>query len=308
MRTLTSLRAAVAVVATLLASIADAQAPAPAAASDMDRAKAAALLTAQDWAGAASAYEVLVRKYPNEGPLWARLGIAYRAQSKLDSAAIALERAIALGVPTPQPHVELARVRARQGNTAAALGHLEKAVTAGLGAPQVLTTQADFESIKGNPKFVALIERVTAARYPCRTDSLFHQFDFWIGTWDVRVAAGPAGTNEITSLLDQCLVLENWTDRFGGQGKSMNFYDTNTRKWRQIWVSDNGGSLDYSGSFRDGAMRFEGATVGPNGARTLQRLTFFPVARDTVRQLFESSSDNGATWTAGFDGMYVRKR
>jgi hypothetical protein len=45
----------------------------------------------------------------------------------------------------------------------------------------------------------------------------------------------------------------------------------------------------------------------PNGQRTLQKLTFFPIARDTVRQLFESSTDNGSTWTPGFDGIYVRK-
>jgi hypothetical protein len=39
----------------------------------------------------------------------------------------------------------------------------------------------------------------------------------------------------------------------------------------------------------------------------LQKLTFFPIHRDTVRQLFETSVDSGRTWRPGFDGRYVRK-
>jgi len=54
-------------------------------------------------------------------------------------------------------------------------------------------------------------------------------------------------------------------------------------------------------------MRFEGWTLNPNGTRTLQKLTFFPISKDTVRQLFETSADSGKTWVPGFDGRYVRK-
>ena len=39
-----------------------------------------------------------------------------------------------------------------------------------------------------------------------------------------------------------------------------------------------------------------------------QKLTFFPIHRDTVRQLFETSTDSGRTWQPGFDGRYVRHR
>jgi hypothetical protein len=36
-------------------------------------------------------------------------------------------------------------------------------------------------------------------------------------------------------------------------------------------------------------------------------LTLTPLSRDSVRQLFEGSTD-GKTWTPGFDGLYVRKK
>jgi hypothetical protein len=153
-----------------------------------------------------------------------------------------------------------------------------------------------------------------APQYPCRTSPEARQFDFWIGEWDVTPFQAPPssnprvlGTNRIESLLEQCALLENWTDAQGGTGKSLNWYDTNRRVWRQAWVADRGGSTDYTGAFRDGAMRFEAQIVSPAGAPGLMRMTFFPIHRDTVRQLIETSSDSGKTWKPGFDGRYVRK-
>lgn len=148
----------------------------------------------------------------------------------------------------------------------------------------------------------------------CLSAAESHQFDFWIGDWVVtpwQQPPGPnmrvLGTNRVESLLSQCALLENWRSANGYEGKSINFYDRNVDKWRQIWVADVGGSLDYTGELRDGAMRFEGWTKGPKGERVLQKLTFFPIAKDTVRQLFETSKDSGRTWQPGFDGRYVRK-
>lgn len=150
---------------------------------------------------------------------------------------------------------------------------------------------------------------------PCPTRPEARQFDFWVGDWEVTAWQQPPGpnmrvlgTSRIELLLEQCLVMEHWTSGNGRGGKSMNFWDINRKKWRQVWVADVGGSLDYEGEFRDGAMRFDGWTLAPNGGRVLQKLTFFAVARDTVRQLFETSADSGRTWKPGFDGRYVRRR
>ena len=43
---------------------------------------------------------------------------------------------------------------------------------------------------------------------PCRQDE-FRQFDFWLGMWEVSTPDGTvAGTNEITSEENGCLILE----------------------------------------------------------------------------------------------------
>lgn len=150
--------------------------------------------------------------------------------------------------------------------------------------------------------------------HPCLTMPEAHQFDFWIGTWDVTPwqvkAPTPAqkmGFNDIHPILEHCVLSENWTATRGGEGKSYNFFDTNLGKWRQIWMADSGGPLDYTGEFSDGAMRFSGWTRDAKGNRVEQKLTFFAIAPDTVRQLFEASTDGGKTWASTFDGRYVKR-
>ena len=154
-----------------------------------------------------------------------------------------------------------------------------------------------------------------APPHPCLTAPANHQFDFWVGMWDVtpwQVAAPTAqqklGENDVHPILEHCVISENWTGARGSNGKSYNFFDPNLKRWRQVWIDDSGGVLDYTGDFRDGAMRFLGWTLDAQGQRVEQRLTFFNVAPDTVRQLFETSKDGGRTWVAGFDGRYVRRR
>lgn len=54
-------------------------------------------------------------------------------------------------------------------------------------------------------------------------------------------------------------------------------------------------------------MYFEGETAA-GGKKTLNKLTFFKVDENTVRQLAESSVDGGKTWTVNYDFKYVRKK
>lgn len=149
-------------------------------------------------------------------------------------------------------------------------------------------------------------------RYPCRKMAEAHQLDFWIGDWVVtswaRASSRIVGENQVHPILDHCIVLEEWTSSSGSLGKSFNFWDPNRKKWRQVWMDDNDGSLDYEGEFHDRAMHFAGWTLDSTGARVLQKLTFFHVSSDTVRQLFEESADSGKTWASTYDLRYVRKR
>ncbi len=138
------------------------------------------------------------------------------------------------------------------------------------------------------------------------------QFDFWIGTWDVHTAQGPAGENTIEPILGGCALLESWTSLGGGDGKSFNWIDRNSAaepRWRQLWIDAQGNTIDYyDGRFESGEMRFRGHTFTPAGDSIPQRLTFIPVSPDTVRQIMEQSTDGGESWQITWDGTYVRRR
>ncbi len=139
---------------------------------------------------------------------------------------------------------------------------------------------------------------------PCSAPE-HRQFDFWLGDWEVRGPAGKvAGSNTITSAHGGCVVVENWKGNGGVTGSSFNVYDTENKKWRQTWVDSTGGILDLEGTFASGRMVLA-STIDAKGAQS--RITWERLSDGRVRQLWETSSDGGATWKVAFDGYYSRK-
>jgi hypothetical protein len=108
-----------------------------------------------------------------------------------------------------------------------------------------------------------------ASGRPCSA-SASRQFDFWVGNWDVYggSSASLAGTNQVKSLLDGCMVEENWVGAFGGTGRSLNAYDHASDTWSQMWVDASGcpmGVILLEGGFADGSMTMSGRREQPEG-------------------------------------------
>ncbi|MDQ6691119.1 MAG: hypothetical protein M3Z18_11485 [Gemmatimonadota bacterium] len=142
---------------------------------------------------------------------------------------------------------------------------------------------------------------------PCVNEPQRHQFDFWIGEWDVTTKGGsPAGQSVIQSVSGGCAVLENWTSLRGGHGKSLNGYNPQTHQWQQFWIGQDGSLSDYRSSSFDGKSLtfFLKDDAKPDA---ISRLSFTPVDAATVRQFSESSTDGGKTWKTDYDFYYHRK-
>ena len=202
----------------------------------------------------------------------------------------------------------LACAYARLNNKDKAFEWLNKALNAGFPQTNVLTTDEDLASLRDDPRFrevLALGERLTR---PCLYTAENRQFDFWIGEWDVQAGGQKAGTNSVQRILDGCVIFENWTGALGLTGKSFNIYNASTHKWQQTWVDSRGSVLELNGEYKDGTIQLSGETKQKDGSRLLQRLTFFNLSPERVRQFWEQSTDGGKTWTVAFDGMYVRKK
>lgn len=140
-------------------------------------------------------------------------------------------------------------------------------------------------------------------------DARLHQFDFWIGDWDVFSANGDKlGENHISVVNKGCTLAEHWTNSSGGEGRSYNAFDVITQRWYQFWSDDQGSTLSLSGALQAGSMVLEGERPNPtDGKPQKQRISWTPNADGCIRQHWETSDDHGGSWQTAFDGVYRRK-
>jgi len=133
-------------------------------------------------------------------------------------------------------------------------------------------------------------------------DDHAHEFDFWIGEWDVFGPAGAhLGVNSIRPLFGTGTLAEHWRSDSGIEGHSLNCFDQERHRWHQTWVDSGGDMLLLDGGLSDdGAMVMEGLSGGER-----QRITWSQEG-DDVRQVWETSADGGETWTVAFSGLYRR--
>jgi len=158
---------------------------------------------------------------------------------------------------------------------------------------------------------VALSLNVSAQQTaPCSTEQ-HRQFDFWVGEWQVKnINDEIVGNSKIEVISNDCALLENWKSTRGTEGKSLNYYSILDNKWHQKWIGANGIPIEFFGTYNaeKKALEYSGEGVGQGGVPLLNKLTFYHLSDDYVRQLWEQSVDSGKTWTTVFDGHYRRKK
>ncbi|TNE62053.1 MAG: hypothetical protein EP335_13795 [Alphaproteobacteria bacterium] len=143
----------------------------------------------------------------------------------------------------------------------------------------------------------------------CETDPGFRAFDFWLGDWSVSSSKSGkyAGENHIKAIEGGCAISEDWHGQGGSTGKSVNYYNPVTGKWRQVWVAAGAYSLDIEGGLKDGSMVLEGTIwYYSTGGAVPFRGTWTPNADGSVRQFFEQYDAEKKQWQPWFDGHYVK--
>jgi hypothetical protein len=152
------------------------------------------------------------------------------------------------------------------------------------------------------------------AQVPCE-DPRQQQFSFWVGEWEASwpgqngTAAGH-GTNSIRRILDNCVVEENFSggDSMPLRGVSVSLFDTRSGKWKQTWVDNQGGYLDFTGEFRDGQMILARRATRPDGSAILQRMVYKNITSEEFDWSWESSTDEGKTWKVAWPIHYRRRK
>lgn len=146
---------------------------------------------------------------------------------------------------------------------------------------------------------------------PCASEQ-HRQFDFWVGEWEVKNADDQVvGNSKIELILNNCVIMENWTSASPGySGKSFNYFNPFTKEWNQKWIDSSGIPIEFSGTYNkeDQAMYYTALTLNREGKEVQNKLSFYKKSNDYVNQVWEQSFDYGKTWATVFDGHYRRKK
>jgi hypothetical protein len=231
------------------------------------------------------------------------------AARDLEGASAAYREATSLPADANRAWLGLARVALLQQKSKEAFAALEKIQPPAPRVVQLLRSDDAFSPLRSTAQYASLMERLD----PCNSAAA-RQFDFWLGEWEVKDAAGMVlGHNRVERILNGCAVAEYWTSAGGNVGQSINFYDAKTKRWNQFWV-DTSGDAWFS---RDAQQNPATARGGmQNGKMVLEsdpasqpriRGTWSVLPDGRVRQTFEQSEDKGKTWSAIFDGFYSRR-
>lgn len=147
---------------------------------------------------------------------------------------------------------------------------------------------------------------------PCSVPEA-HQFDFWVGEWTAewKDADGNLahGSNHVIRLFDGCVIEENFDGRPGTEliGKSFSVYDKRQKQWKQTWVDNSGGYLDFTGGFTDGKMILSRKAISRKGIPVAQRMIYYNIEENSFEWNWEISYDNGKTWDLKWKLNYTRK-
>src|SRR6516225_4277680 len=97
---------------------------------------------------------------------------------------------------------------------------------------------------------VASAENPSSA--PCAL-ATYHQFDFWIGDWEVFDAGSPnkVAQARIDSILDGCVLHEDYRGLDGHEGQSFTIYDNSRGVWHQTWMTNGGALLQIEGKLEN---------------------------------------------------------
>jgi len=144
----------------------------------------------------------------------------------------------------------------------------------------------------------------------CECDDC-HQLDFWIGEWKVQWdnsdGTSGEGKNIVNSILNGCVIEENFNGNPGinFKGKSFSVYNHTQKIWEQTWVDTEGNYMVFTGSKEDNKMILS-RKINNEGNEITQRMVFYNIEENKFDWNWESSKDNGNTWQHNWKLHYTR--
>jgi hypothetical protein len=149
----------------------------------------------------------------------------------------------------------------------------------------------------------ALAEEAPA---PCSGDE-YRQMDFWVGTWDLTWTNADGttgiGKNVVTRTLGGCVIEENFTGP-GLTGRSHSIYHKHSKKWRQVWVDNQGGFFDLVGGREQEGFLLN--LVRLSDKTPYLRMFWLNIGEDSLEWYWRRSDDGEDNWKTLWHITYQR--
>jgi hypothetical protein len=139
-------------------------------------------------------------------------------------------------------------------------------------------------------------------------------FDFWIGTWALSWEGGH-GTNRIRRILGGCVIEEQFVGHMNDstvyRGRSYTVYDASAGVWKQTWVDDRGGYLDFTqdtaAAAKEADARMILSRAGGSDASPMHfRMVWRDVEGDRLTWHWQRRYAADTTWTTLWAITYQR--
>ncbi len=249
---------------------------------------------------AAAAFRKILDEQPSNDLAWLNLAICAHIQEDYEGALEAYAKAAAFPRARPTALYNSACAHALMGDTEPALEALQAAIEAGFSNASLVNTDSDLDSLRDHDRFRSIVDGIG--------QPLSRRLHFWIGQWDCYSATSGLinGRNDLVARLGENVIHENWTPAGGGAGgESWNYFDPQSRTWRQHWMNSNGQPFVFVGTPKDKGILFEGPHLDGKDSQLRRRMFIRPIGNGRVQQTGTQSADGGATWQPEYDLVYV---
>lgn len=271
------------------------------------------LFQQKNWKAAGNIYASILKDTSTNALELNRLGFCNYNLGRYDAALKNYRQALANKPSTLLKGLvqeRIARIYGKTNKPDSALKWVNAAAISGFSNITEIDTLSELKSLQGMAGYKSIYQKIYALTYPCTTMPHTHDFDFWIGEWDVYQTGTHTlvGHSLVQSISGGCSLLENWNATTASNGKSLNYYDVNAGAWEQDWVGSGGGSQHYlNGEYKNDIMHFTYESTS-NGQKVTGNFMFYNLDKNTVRQYQDMSTDGGKTYTVAYDLTYIRKK
>jgi hypothetical protein len=144
---------------------------------------------------------------------------------------------------------------------------------------------------------------VPAIAHAACTGPVYHQYDYFVGRWNVYNHSGKQFATDVVSReLDGCALLEQWHGKTT-QGAGYSAYEPHTKRWVQTFFTNDGQVLVFHGSMTARGMLFTGEDYTSSGAPERDKVLFRPLKGGGFEEYWTVSPD-GSRWNVVFDGFF----